>query len=67
MHSMRRASASSPDWQAPSRPPRESFPHKVEFLARTIAELGGVCKASIDYIAQGWLLRYSRQERHRMA
>jgi hypothetical protein len=30
---------------------RESFPHKVESVARTIAELGDVCKASIPYIA----------------
>ena len=30
---------------------RESFPHKVESVARAIAELGDVCKASIPYIA----------------
>ena len=30
---------------------RESFPHKAESVARAMAELGDVCKASIDYIA----------------
>jgi hypothetical protein len=31
---------------------KESFPHKAESVARAIAELGDVCKASIDYIAR---------------
>jgi hypothetical protein len=36
---------------AECRQRHESFPHKVESVARAIAELGDVCKASLAYIA----------------
>jgi hypothetical protein len=36
---------------AECRQKRESFPHKAESVARAIAELGDVCRASFPYIA----------------
>ena len=40
--------ASSPN----AKPNGESFPHKAEPVARAIAELGDVCKASIEFISK---------------